>query len=64
MDRNHPLEIVEDIETFASNLNPEMEMFYNLINDVRITFYRISDEGLKMFGGHIFLLHGNIEMCQ
>lgn len=64
MDRNHPLEIVEDIETFASNLNPEMEMFYNLINDVRITFYRISDEGLKMFGGHIFLFHGNIEMCQ
>ena len=64
MDRNHPLEIVQDIETFASNLNPEMEMFYNLINDVRITFYRISDEGLKVFGGNIFLLHGNIEMCQ
>ena len=61
MDRNHPLEIVEDIETFASRLDPELETFYNLISDVRGTFYRISDEGLRMFGGHIFLLHGNIE---
>ena len=63
MDRNHPLEIVQDIETFAKKLKREdrdEEAFYNLLKDIKLTFQKISDEGLNSFRGHIFMLNENI----
>lgn len=55
MDKNQPLEIVEDIVTFTRTVNQEEEEFLLLLNDIKDSFNTISKEGLSMFSGHVFL---------
>ena len=62
MDKNQPLEIVEDIVTFTRTVNPEEEAFLLLLKDIKDSFNIISREGLSMFSGHAFLFKDNIEV--
>ena len=62
MDKNQPLEIVEDIVTFTRTVNPEEEAFFLLLKDIKDSFYIISGEGLCMFSGHVFLFKDNFEL--
>ena len=62
MDKNQPLEIVEDILTFTRSVNQEEEALFLLLKDIKDTFDTISNEGLSMFSGHVFLFKDNIEL--
>ena len=62
MDKNQPLEIVEDIVTFTRTVNPEEEAFLLLLKDIKDSFNIISSEGLSMFSGHGFLFKDNSEV--
>ena len=62
MDKNQPLEIVDDIVTFTRTVNPEEEAFFLLLKDIKDSFETISSEGLNMFSGHVFLFRDNIEL--
>ena len=62
MDKNQPLELVEDIVTFTRTVNPEVEAFFLLLKDIKDSFNIISSEGLSMFSGHVFLFRDNIEL--
>ena len=60
-DRDNPGEIARDIESFVFNIKLE-ELLYLQLRDIKIIFNRISNEGLRVFGGHLFLFKGNIEI--
>ena len=60
-DRDNPGEIAGDIESFVFNVKLE-ELFYLQLIDIKIIFNRISNEGLRLFAGHLFILRGNIEI--
>ena len=63
MDKNQPLEIVEDIVTFTRAVNQEEEEeFFLLLKDIKDSFNTISNEGLSMFSGHVFLFKDNIKL--
>ena len=62
MDKNQPLEIVEDILTFTRSVNQEEEALFLLLKDIKDSFDTISNEGLRMFSGHVFLFKDNIEL--